>query len=730
MKRKFSIVPFILSITVFFALTCTTGNSPYQREDATINVIMENASGQRDADTITDTVGKTVRIGMIGYLSSYITSARVIIGTNSNADTTLSYAKVTAWSDTQWIVIGFRSVGARTATVSVYIGTEEKTVTASIVILGKSVRISNQPKSLSVDPNGSALFFVTIQDTGTFRYQWVKDGSPVSGATTDSLLIDTVHAADVGVYTCVVKDRWNDSVVSYPAVLTIKPVTTSNHKPQLSVSGVQTVVSAQACTLSLSVTDTDNGQTHTYAMIKSPAGATLSGNIFSWSSPATFVGTDSAIFTVTDNGSPALSDTQTAYLTVSSQSSKTPPTLVSPTNGAWGQPVSTTLVWNKVTGVSEYYLQVASDSGFVNMFLSDSTQTDTAKVIVGCTNGTTYYWRVNAKSVTTSGSVWSSVWKFSTKRQFALMVAAANGTITKTPNATEYDSGTVVGLKAIPNTGYHFVNWSGDVSDTTDDSATITINKARNVTAVFAINTYTISATAGPNGAIFPSGNTTVNYNTSKTFSITPSLGYQIADVLVDGVSAGAVASYTFDNVSASHSINATFTTAMFTITTTNGTGGTISPDGVTTVLYNASKSYSITPISGYEILDVLVDGKSVGAVSSHDFINITSNHTIYATFGLVGPVQVGPVDGAVNVSNSTTRFSWNVYPGGAASYQLEVSDSSNFGRLLINTTVPGTNFTSGGVLSGATTYYWRINATLTNGIKTDWSPTWSFTTW
>ena len=711
-------------------LTCTTGDSPFQPGDATINVIMQNSSGHRDADTITDTVGNIVRIGMIGYLASYITSAKVVIGTSANTDTTLTYAKATAWTDTQWVAIGFRSVGARTATVSVYIGTEVKTVTARILILGKSIRISNQPKSLLVDPNGSALFFVTIQDTGTFQYQWVKDGSPVSGATTDSLLIDTVHAADVGVYTSVVKDQWNDSVVSSPAVLTIKPVTTSNHKPQLSVSGVRNIVSAQACTLSLSVTDTDNGQTHTYAMIKSPAGATLSGNIFSWSSPATFVGIDSAIFTATDNGSPALSDTQTAYITVSSQSSNTPPSLVSPANGAWGQPVSTTLVWNKVTGVSEYYLQVAADSGFVNMFLSDSIQTDTAKVIVGCKNGTTYYWRVNAKSVTTGTSVWSSVWKFATKRQFSLTVTAENGTITKTPNATEYDSGTVVGLKAVPNTGYHFVNWSGDVSDTTVDTTPVIMNKVKNVIAIFVINTYAISATTGPNGAIYPSGSTTVNYNTSQTYSITPTSGYQIADVLVDGVSAGAVALYTFDNVSASHSINATFTTAMFTITATNGTGGTISPGAVTTVLYNASKSYSITPISGYEILDVLVDGKSVGAVSSHDFINITSNHTISATFGLEGPVQVGPVDGAVNVSNSTTRFSWNVYPGGAASYQLEVSDSSNFGRLLINTTVPGTNFTSGGVLSGATTYYWRINATLTNGIKTDWSPTWSFTTW
>jgi len=92
--------------------------------------------------------------------------------------------------------------------------------------------------------------------------------------------------------------------------------------------------------------------------------------------------------------------------------------------------------------------------------------------------------------------------------------------------------------------------------------------------------------------------------------------------------------------------------------------------------------------------------------------------------------VQVGPVDGAVNVSNSTTRFSWNVYPGGAASYQLEVSDSSNFGRLLIILRCQVQISLPAEVLSGATTYYWRINATLTNGIKLIGRQHGALTTW
>ena len=43
------------------------------------------------------------------------------------------------------------------------------------------------------------------------------------------------------------------------------------------------------------------------------------------------------------------------------------------------------------------------------------------------------------------------------------------------------------------------------------------------------------------------------------TFTITPASCYQIADVLVDGVSVGAVASYTFNDVAANHTIAASF---------------------------------------------------------------------------------------------------------------------------------------------------------------------------
>ena len=70
---------------------------------------------------------------------------------------------------------------------------------------------------------------------------------------------------------------------------------------------------------------------------------------------------------------------------------------------------------------------------------------------------------------------------------------------------------------------------------------------------------FTITATAGNGGSISPSGKTTVAEGGSKSFTITVNDGYEIADVLVDGASIGTKTSYTFEKVSASHTIEVKF---------------------------------------------------------------------------------------------------------------------------------------------------------------------------
>ena len=164
--------------------------------------------------------------------------------------------------------------------------------------------------------------------------------------------------------------------------------------------------------------------------------------------------------------------------------------------------------------------------------------------------------------------------------------------------------------------------------------------------------TYTITTSAGSGGTISPSGTVTVKSGDSATFIITPDSGYAISDVKVDGKSVGAVSTYTFENVTSDHTIEATFAMNTYTITASAGSGGSISPSGTITVNYGESKTFTITPDKGYKISDVKVDGKSVGAVSTYTFFNITDNHTIEVTFEknqIVIVLQVGQTTFTVN---------------------------------------------------------------------------------
>mgnify|MGYP002708482201 CR=1 FL=1 len=88
-----------------------------------------------------------------------------------------------------------------------------------------------------------------------------------------------------------------------------------------------------------------------------------------------------------------------------------------------------------------------------------------------------------------------------------------------------------------------------------------------NYTVVFADGTltiderpvYTIKATAGIHGSITPSGDVDVLHGGSQTFTIAANRGYAISNVKIDGVSIGAVKSYTFENVTGNHTIEVTF---------------------------------------------------------------------------------------------------------------------------------------------------------------------------
>jgi len=175
------------------------------------------------------------------------------------------------------------------------------------------------------------------------------------------------------------------------------------------------------------------------------------------------------------------------------------------------------------------------------------------------------------------------------------------------------------------------LNFTGQLTNITDNKL---------IEAYFAPLTYTIGATAGVGGTITPNGITSYNYGVSQEYVINAAPGHTIATITVDGAPVvvptnATTFTHTFANITANHTIAATFTVNTYSITATAGLNGTITPAGVTTVDYNNAQVYTIAPAMGYHIVDVVVDGISMGPISTYTFANVMENHTIAATFAI-----------------------------------------------------------------------------------------------
>jgi hypothetical protein len=210
-----------------------------------------------------------------------------------------------------------------------------------------------------------------------------------------------------------------------------------------------------------------------------------------------------------------------------------------------------------------------------------------------------------------------------TAHTYSIFVTPAGG--------SELTVGSNYAFRSTANTMTSLNNWSLDVNSTPSGCSLTAINLSG--TSGGGGGPFTITASAGANGSISPSGTVTVNQGGSQSFTITPNSGFTVSSVTVDGVNQGAITTYTFNNVQANHTISAAFAPITFTITASAGSGGSISPSGTVTVNSGASQTFTITPNSGFAISNVTVDGANQGAITTYTFSNVQANHTISATF-------------------------------------------------------------------------------------------------
>ena len=153
--------------------------------------------------------------------------------------------------------------------------------------------------------------------------------------------------------------------------------------------------------------------------------------------------------------------------------------------------------------------------------------------------------------------------------EYTITYDLAGGTAEGNPDTYTVETETFT-LKNPTRPGYIFSGWSG-TGLTGENNLTVTIEKGstgnRSYTAHWRYNGggssgysyYTIKATAGTGGSISPSGNVSVREGRDQTFTITPDKGYAVSNVKIDGKSIGAVKSYTFENVSRTHTIEVIF---------------------------------------------------------------------------------------------------------------------------------------------------------------------------
>ena len=213
-----------------------------------------------------------------------------------------------------------------------------------------------------------------------------------------------------------------------------------------------------------------------------------------------------------------------------------------------------------------------------------------------------------------------------------------NGTVSN-DTVVSYDPSFVYHFTAIPAVGHHIVsimrnNVNIPVANPEAGYAEnlVNITESQNIVVYFAANEYVVTATTHNGGIITPAGATTYTYGSMPVYTITPNAGYHISNVKVNGVSVGAVTTYTFPAITADQTIEAEFAANIYTVTVNPVTNGTITGPAAS-YSYGATPTYTITPATGYYIVDVTVDGQSVGAVSTYTFAPIAGNHTIGATF-------------------------------------------------------------------------------------------------
>ncbi|MEI7596424.1 MAG: InlB B-repeat-containing protein, partial [Bacteroidota bacterium] len=223
-------------------------------------------------------------------------------------------------------------------------------------------------------------------------------------------------------------------------------------------------------------------------------------------------------------------------------------------------------------------------------------------------------------------------------------VAGTNGSITGTASQTVNYNANGTSVEAIPNTGYHFVNWSD--ASTTNPRTDLNVTANISVTANFAINTYTLDYAAGTNGSITGTANQTVNYNANGTaVTAVPNTGYHF----VDWSDASTTNPRTDLNVTGNIDVTANFAinTYLISASVSPVSTGTITGDG--NYNYGDNVSLIATPNTGYTFVNWTESGTQVSTNATFAF-TASADRTLVANFELSTGIETSIQSNSISV--------------------------------------------------------------------------------
>ena len=231
------------------------------------------------------------------------------------------------------------------------------------------------------------------------------------------------------------------------------------------------------------------------------------------------------------------------------------------------------------------------------------------------------YHTLNIRAMSES-DIWSETQRIPVKNvnpegEYSVEVTYNEGG-TVSASAKRVDEGKPVTFTFKPDAGHELYRATvngNDIMPLVEDNK-YTINGVTDdirLDAEFSLIHYTIKTSCSAGGSVSASSYS-VLYGEDVTFTVTPSEGYEIESITLNGndiTSSFSNGSYTLKGVTADQELYATFKPLVYAVHITCGSNGTVTADSET-VAYGQSISFTITPNEGYMIEEVLYNGNDV----------------------------------------------------------------------------------------------------------------------